>query len=179
MPLALILAAGPAVAAIYKWVDEAGTVHFTDNLQQVPPRYRGQVRSMSDRLPPSRPQARIPLESTPSGYLVDVRLNGRTKARLVLDTGASATVLSRGVARRAGLAVRHDPPVRVQTAGGLVTAGWAEVDRVEVGGRTAGPLRAVIHDAVPGADGLLGMDFLGAFRVEIQADGPTLLLNPL
>ena len=66
----------------------------------------------------------------------------------------------------------------LQTANGTVEAGWAEVKRIEVGGRRAGPLRVVVHEAVPGADGLLGMNFLAGFRVEIRAAGPSLVLSP-
>lgn len=120
----------------------------------------------------------IPLEANELGFLVEARINGETSVRLIVDTGATATVLSPSVARQLGLTVRTEPPVVVRTAGGTVQAGLAEVGEIEVGGRKAGPLRVVIHDAVPGADGLLGMNFLGLFRVELDADAPALLLSP-
>jgi len=39
---ALLLLAGiqPALAVIYQWKDEGGVMHYTDNLNQVPPKHR-------------------------------------------------------------------------------------------------------------------------------------------
>lgn len=173
-----LLAVPPAGAQIFKWTDETGAVHFTDSLHGVPPQFRDQVGTMDDRLPPPAPTRVIPLEANPLGYLVEARLNGTDAVRLILDTGATSTVLSPSVVRRLGLTVRSDPPVVVRTAGGTVHAGMAEVAEIEVGGRRAGPLQVVVHDAVPGTDGLLGMNFLGLFRVELRADEPALLLSP-
>ncbi len=42
--LFLALAVGPARAEIYQWVDENGTIHFTDELSSVPPSVRGKSR---------------------------------------------------------------------------------------------------------------------------------------
>lgn len=133
---------------------------------------------MDDRLPAPEPARIVPLEANEAGYVVQARINDTQTVRLVLDTGATATVLSPAVAQRLGLKVRRDPPVLVRTAGGTVTAGTAEVAALEVGGRRAGPLQVVVHDAVPGADGLLGMNFLGLFHVELRADQHALLLTP-
>lgn len=178
LPLALILLAPAAPAEIYRWVDDNGSVHFTDNLFQVPPEYRGRVKSMDDRLPPARPPRKIPLAPSDMGYVVEARVNGAGPVHLIVDTGATATVISPDAARRLGLRVRRDPPVRLRTAGGAVDAGWARVEAIDVAGWKAGPLRVVVHDAVSGADGLLGMDYLGAFHVEIRAEGPYLVLSP-
>jgi clan AA aspartic protease (TIGR02281 family) len=187
--LALTLLALPAASEIYRWTDEAGSVHFTDSLHGVPPKYRNQVQIRSDRLPtapPSAPpapatslSARVPLERMDGGYVVQARINGRLMARLLLDTGASMTLLSPRVADQLGLAVQRNPPVLLRTANGQVEAGWADVESIDVGGHRAGPLRVVIHDAIKEADGLLGLNFLGAFRVEIHSQGPTLMLSPL
>ena len=182
LPLALILAvaaaAAPATAQIYRWTDANGTVHFTDSLHTVPPEHRPKVGTMDDRLPAPAPVREVPLRQGESGYTVEARIDGSGPVSLVLDTGATSTVLSPRVAERLGLAVSRDPPVLVRTAGGTVEAGAAQVREIEVGGHRAGPLQVVIHDAVAGADGLLGMNFLGLFHVEIRADGPSLILSP-
>ncbi len=133
---------------------------------------------MDDRLPAPAPVREVRLRRGESGYTVEARIDGSGPVSLVLDTGATSTVLSPRVAERLGLEVSRNPPVLVRTAGGTVEAGAAQVREIEVGGHRAGPLQVVIHDAVAGADGLLGMNFLGLFHVEIRADGPSLILSP-
>lgn len=44
MALALLAAAGAASAKIYHWIDSAGTPHFSDRAEDVPPAYRHQIR---------------------------------------------------------------------------------------------------------------------------------------
>lgn len=174
-------------AEIYQWVDRSGSVHFSDNLLSVPPEFRDQIRTRSDRLPPTGPAAEpraarspredVPLEKRDVGYVVRARINGRETCSLVLDTGASSTVLSPRLIARLGIPVQRDPGVVLHTASGEVQAGWAELETLEIGGNTVAPLRVVVHEAVRGADGLLGMNFLGAFHVEILSQGPTLRLK--
>ena len=35
-----MMSSNPALAKIYKWVDDKGTTHFTDNPRKIPPQYR-------------------------------------------------------------------------------------------------------------------------------------------
>jgi clan AA aspartic protease (TIGR02281 family) len=184
VPLALSVAlcaaallVGAARAEIYRWTDASGSVHFADNLHAVPPEYRPQINALDDRLPPAPRPHLIPLENAPQGYVVQATVNDQTTVRLVLDTGATSTVLSPRVVQGLGIPIHTDPPARVTTANGVVEAGWAEGVQIEVGGRRSAPLQVIVHDAVPGADGLLGMNYLGAYRVEIRAAGPHLLLS--
>lgn len=177
--IALLLAlAGAAGAEIYRWTDDQGTTHYTDNLHSVPPAHADRVRTLDDRLPPPPPPPQIPLERRDGGFVVAARLEGRTQVRLVVDTGASVTLLSPRVAQALALEVQSTPPVLLRTANGTVEAGWARLREIEVGGRRAGPLRVVIHEALPGLDGLLGMDFLGQYRMELRAEVPALILAP-
>jgi hypothetical protein len=54
--LALALAgAGVASAKIYHWVDAAGTPHFSDRAEEVPPAYRDQIRDFEVELERSSP----------------------------------------------------------------------------------------------------------------------------
>ena len=43
MMVLLLLFAGNSFAEVYKWVDEAGDVHFTDDFSQIPEKYRPSV----------------------------------------------------------------------------------------------------------------------------------------
>lgn len=42
--LLLFLAAGPALADLYQWRDEAGIIHITDSMEKVPSKYRDGVK---------------------------------------------------------------------------------------------------------------------------------------
>ncbi|NWF92029.1 MAG: DUF4124 domain-containing protein [Syntrophaceae bacterium] len=47
LPIILvILLSQPSFAQVYKWVDEKGGVHFTDDITQVPERYRPQIEKL-------------------------------------------------------------------------------------------------------------------------------------
>lgn len=190
--LAALLAAGPlpAAAEIYHWLDEGGAAHFADNLHSVPEKYRRQLQTRSSDQPAPGPAAReikearpsasaeIPLEKRNGGYVARALLNGRETARLIVDTGATSTILSPSVAARLGVTVRWDPPVLMNTVGGATQGGWADLDSLSVGGREATGLRVIVYEVAEGVDGLLGMDFLNQFRVEIHGRRPSLVLSP-
>jgi hypothetical protein len=52
----VFVCAGISLAETYKWVDDSGTVHFTDDLSQVPKKYGKKVRAIGD-VGPSEPAA--------------------------------------------------------------------------------------------------------------------------
>ena len=55
LALALALLAGTASAKIYHWIDETGTPHFTDRVEDVPAAYRHQILDFEDKLERSSP----------------------------------------------------------------------------------------------------------------------------
>jgi hypothetical protein len=46
--LLVFMCTGISLAESYKWVDDSGTVHFTDDLSQVPKKYSKKVRTIGD-----------------------------------------------------------------------------------------------------------------------------------
>ncbi|MGE5189881.1 MAG: DUF4124 domain-containing protein [Gemmatimonadota bacterium] len=60
----LVLAARPCAAEIYRWIDDQGTIHFTDELSTVPPAFRGKARVLLREAPvtivPPPPAAAAP-----------------------------------------------------------------------------------------------------------------------
>lgn len=152
-------------------------MHMTDNLFNVPQEYLSQIKTYQEMRGPSD-SGDIPLKKTEMGYLVDAKLNGVADLKLLLDTGATSTVISPAALARGGVAMPEEKEVRVRTAGGEVQAGSVLILSLSVGGIKRQDLRVIAHDAVPGVDGLLGMDFLGAYRFEILTYGPKLRLSP-
>jgi len=62
--LLLILLSQPAFGDTYKWIDEKGNVHFTDDIQQVPVKYRSQIEKIG--LPEGRDETKRETESPPT-----------------------------------------------------------------------------------------------------------------
>lgn len=92
-------------------------------------------------------------------FIVDALVNG-TSARLIVDTGASLTVLSRDFLAETGLRLEEDGYLTARTAAGPQRFGTATVETVEVGARVATDVRVALCDecGMPGSDGLLGLD---------------------
>lgn len=187
--LALTLVPGVAVAQMYRWVDERGTVHYTEGLDSVPERYRSQARPLHfPKTPPPppkpEPQASAPgvakIPFTPgSPILVSAKINGQGPVTLVLDTGADRTMVAPLVLRRLGISTRNAPRAEVKGVTGASQAEVVRVNSVEVGEAKAGPLSIMAHDAdLKQADGLLGRDFLDKFTVTIDSKEGVVTLAP-
>lgn len=115
--------------------------------------------------------ARFPVANA-SAILVEAEING-TKARLLLDTGASFVALAGAFAREAGIEPAGNSHVKLQSANGVVTAGVGIAPSVSVAAATARNVTVVIMDGDedafgPGIDGLLGMSFLARFNLQIS-----------
>lgn len=123
--------------------------------------------------PPLEPDDRIcsvPL-LRPHGrrtFRVQVAIDG-VQALLILDTGASMTVLTSEFASRIGARLDHRRSIRALTANGWTTFASAVVGRVGLGGRVIEDVTvAVCNDCglEDVTDGLLGLDLMAALRVE-------------
>jgi aspartyl protease family protein len=104
-------------------------------------------------------------------FSVSGQING-ARVSMVLDTGASAIVLTQEAARAAGLPLEVlKYSVNVDTANGLARAAPVTLDRVSVGGLTERSVPALV--ASPGAlrTSLLGMSFLNRLESwEVRGD---------
>lgn len=114
----------------------------------------------------------IPLQTVGRSLAITVRLNGERQARLIVDTGATLTLLSRAIARDLGLFA--DSPISsavVSTAGGQVTVDVVKIAAIEAGGATVHDVPVAIYDlpdAPPSIEGLLGLSFLSHFLVTLD-----------
>jgi hypothetical protein len=180
----LLYAASPAFAALYRWVDGAGVVHYTSDRATIPEAYRDaaeEVEHPSARAPqPSAspaPGGEIPVP-TGTPIIVEAHLNG-VPLRLLVDTGADRTVISPVALGRAGIDIRTGTPVRITGVTGSAIAPLVPVPRLDVAGAQLGPLAVVAH-VVPGdgVDGLLGRDVLDGFTVTLHSAGNRATLTP-
>ncbi len=125
-----------------------------------------------------------PALAAPAAYLVPVQLNDRP-ARLLLDTGATRSVLTLAAVRRLGLPSDGWVDTLLRGAGGRLESH----DNADVAEARAGALRlfqrpgqglsfAVTTQVFGGADGLLGGDILRHFDIAVSAAGAVALRPP-
>lgn len=112
----------------------------------------------------------ITLPRAPDGhYYLTLDIAG-TPLRFMVDTGATNVVLSRDDARTLGF----DPATlmylgEARTANGVVRTARVELQDVRLGPYADPRLRAYVNDGdMEGS--LLGMDYLGRYRIEIAGD---------
>jgi aspartyl protease family protein len=86
----------------------------------------------------------------------------------VVDTGASAVVLSSQFAKEISLAYDTWPTILVATAGGVKKARAGRLGLVTVQGVKAGQVEGVVADDLSGLQGLLGVSFLSRFTMKMD-----------
>ncbi len=124
----------------------------------------------------------IPLLKIGDALIVEVNLNQERSARLLLDTGASMTVLSTDIAIDLGiLGTTDNELLTVNTAGGQVQVNINFLESMQVGSAQATNVAVAIHDLPDLSspiEGLLGMSFLKHFLVTLDAEHGQLILRP-
>jgi clan AA aspartic protease (TIGR02281 family) len=195
--------AGDARAEVYRWVDDSGGVHYTQDLQQVPEDERQEARSRSDTTPgklstfqrtvssedvapaaasekrrpfSSSPEMKIQFEHRGTTMVVDVRLNDRLTAPFLVDTGASDILIPLAVAEELGLPMRGLETAVYETASGEAENLVTRLDSVQVGEARVENARAHISDTQ--AMGLLGGTFFNNFIFQIDAAAGEITLTP-
>jgi hypothetical protein len=187
---------------LYKWADEEGVVHMTDNLSQVPPQYRNQVdkKTVQATTQPdmkAEPQRNsnnaganpkrfeVPyraFEGTSRRIIIPVTFNESVSAHLLLDTGSPGLMISPELARRLSLLDEQGGGLYVLAGGigGSVPAVLAVVDSVQVGDGRAEFLPATITQ-IPSSEfeGLVGMDFMANYRIGIDTKNSVLVFFEL
>ena len=115
-------------------------------------------------------------------YVVPVELNGARTANLILDTGASHTILSQELVRDLALMPSDFRPglVMLKTAGGSVDAQVVRIDSMKIATAEVKNSSAAVHtvpDFPAGVDGLLGLSFLNQFEVTFDSSKGELRLK--
>jgi aspartyl protease family protein len=141
--------------------------------------YRFELRDVADRVLaefiPGRPATRGQTVEIARGgggsFSVSTQVNG-ARVAMVLDTGASAVVLTQEAARAAGLPLEVlNYSVNVDTANGRARAAPVTLDRVSIGGITERSVPALIAQPGQLRTNLLGMSFLNRLESwEVRGD---------
>jgi clan AA aspartic protease (TIGR02281 family) len=183
-----VIFAAPSYAEMYKWVDEKGAMHFTDDLSSIPEKYRQDAET---RKPPEEsstpqpqgkpkppPSAKV---SEPEGFTVDllrkhelllaeVILNGRMKQYFIVDTGASFTLINKPIARELGITVDETTPfIPIFTASSLILTPLVTLSSIRVGEAEVENVDVLIYNMPSESAGLLGNSFLNKFKVMLDS----------
>lgn len=196
--LAVLLVLGrPATvgAQIYRWVDDNGVPHFADGIGSVPDRYRARAVPLglknAPAPDPSAPDAAGAKPGSSGGttirftpgqrIMVDVRINGSTAARLLLDTGADRTLINPRALLAAGVRIAAPAATgQIVSATGSEQIQFVVVDSLEIGDARVGrmPVGSYNLPSADAGDGLLGRDFLDQFNVNIDSSRGVVTLAP-
>ena len=132
--------------------------------------------------PESKKDIIIPLKKIGGSFVVQATLNKNRTAHLILDTGASLTVLSTTIAIDLGiLGTTDNELLTVNTAGGSVQVNVNYLSSINIGNARAENIAVAIHDLpdIPEQiEGLLGMSFLKHFLITLDAEHARLILRP-
>ena len=176
---------------MYKWVDERGTVHFTDDLSKIPEKYREDAETrkpskepvsseMEEKSTPS-PSSEAPRPSEPKGvevyllrrgeiWMAEVLINERVKRHLVVDSGASFMLISPQTARELDITINENTPlIPMATVSGYILVPLVTLKSVRLGKAQAENIEAVIYTMPSVGDGLLGNSFLNKYRMTIDS----------
>ncbi|HAZ09660.1 MAG: hypothetical protein A2047_03505 [Omnitrophica bacterium GWA2_41_15] len=109
-----------------------------------------------------------------------VLLNRKINADLIVDTGASDTVISTNLAKKLGIPLNKSQNVLCQVADGRTVKGkQVNIKEVRVGGAKVYNVQAVVLDSgeMGNSPGLLGMSFLNNFVFKVDTEKELLVLQ--
>jgi len=166
----------------YRWTDDKGAVHFTDNIYSIPEKYRGQVEKRRYVPPPQssapaleqeskQPQtARITVPFERQGNLVIVEgvVNRSVPVKFILDTGAEVSTLPRSLGPQLGIDPGNSVLITMKGMGGSADVPLVEVNSIAVGAAEGTNMDVLLTDTPVPNTGLLGTDFLSDFKVDIK-----------
>jgi len=186
--LVLIFSASYGNAEMYKWADERGNLHFTDDLSKIPEQYRPETEirktpkegapyeAKEKQPPPPSPKAaesqgiEVALLRKHELMLAEVTLNGRAKRYFIVDTGASFTLINRQTARELGITVDENTPfIPIFTASDMILTPMVTLRSVRVGDAEVENVDVLIHNLPSDTAGLLGNSFLNKFKVVLDS----------
>ncbi len=121
----------------------------------------------------------VPFDRTGEVMVVEGEVNGRYPARFIVDTGASSVVITSALADKAGVSRELETtPVYVQTAGGVVDAFSTRLEEIGIGGARVKDLPVLVCETMGNdVDGLLGINFLNRFQIQIDPDSGIILFR--
>jgi hypothetical protein len=123
-----------------------------------------------------------PYEGSAQRVIIKVTLNGRVQARLAVDTGAPKTIIFPELAERLDLLSETSAGVwtRAGGIGGSTPALRTIIDTIRVGDiEEQFFTTTIVPELTPAFEGLIGMDFLSLFVVQVDPARHMLILEDI
>jgi len=151
------------------------------NMRNYPPAYQDRYELLALRISELKGQEEKIVIRFPRGSRtipVTASMNGTVNQDFLVDTGASMVTIPSSMADSLGLEVVHGQR-NLSTAGGIVKVREVIIDTLEIDGWVEYDVGAYVLD-LPGRPGLglLGLNYLGRFRMDLKAEEGTLMLTP-
>jgi hypothetical protein len=121
-------------------------------------------------------------EGSARRIIIEVIFNNRISAPMLLDTGAPGVHLSFDIAEKLGLLSRDEEHLWIEISGigGAVPAIYKIIDTIEVGEARGHFVPTTIsYSTSSDYEGLIGMDFLSNYTIEIDSINHKLVLEAL
>ena len=152
-------------------------------MREYPPSLNDKVRNLQNQISELKAQqGKIVINFTPGTRQrpLTAVLNRSENQKFIVDTGASLITIPRSTAESLGLEVEASNPLRkVYTAGGVIYAPEVTLSSITVEGWEVNDLKALVLDLPNQSEwGLLGMNYLRRFRMDINTENGVLLLEP-
>lgn len=170
-----------ALANAYSYTDSPE--HALPFLQQIEHinEYRHKINQIYNKIYAQNDLNKVKLLKLNDHFIVNTTLNQRLSADLMIDTGASLTVISSLLYEELQntVEITRGRTVRLQTAGGEKQAFSIIINEFAVGDFLLNNFEVVVLDIsdLSGADGLLGMNFLKRFKFSIDQENAFLFLE--
>jgi clan AA aspartic protease (TIGR02281 family) len=148
-----------------------------------PPALRDQVRSLQSQISELKgQQGKIIIRFAPGTRQIPVTasINQVTSQEFIVDTGASMVTIPFSTARNLGIVISvRNPRRKVYTASGELYAPEVVLDSITLEGFETYNVKALVMDLPNQPDlGLLGLNYLRRFRMDLNTDEGMLLLAP-
>jgi clan AA aspartic protease (TIGR02281 family) len=152
-------------------------------MREYPLRLQDRVQNLQAQISDLKGQeGKIVIQFRPGTRNIPVTavLNQTVEQKFIVDTGASTVTIPSSTADRLGLSIDSGNPIRkVVTASGVIDAPEVILPSITVEGWEVADITALVVDIPSQSDlGLLGLNFLERFRMELNTDEGVLLLEP-
>lgn len=187
-----LLPYGVSAQEFYRWVDDKGAVHFTDNLHSIPEKHRSQAQKKVFLAPPESPASSpdplagrsqpgeivVPFKREGNLIIVEGLVNSAAPVRFILDTGAEISALPRSVGRQLGIDADAAVLITMTGMGGSREVPLVEINSIRLGEAQVNNLDVTLSDTPLKDTGLLGADFLLDYKVNIKYAENQVILEP-